>query len=320
MWLIEKGVSIVLILVCILLGVALMTVAERKYMSSIQRRRGPNVIGYYGLGQAFSDGLKLVMKEGLKPTSANSVLYRLAPIVSFGVGLVGWSVIPLSEGLVHSDVNIGILFIMCVGGIGVYGVLLAGWASNSKYALLGGLRSAAQMISYEVSIGFTLVAVIVWSGTMNLTEIVLSQERMWNMVGLVPVYGIFMISMIAETNRHPFDLPEAEAELVSGYNVEYSGSGFALFFLGEYCSIIMMSSLSVILFNGGWLWPGLDVKWLGASIMGVKVFLVICALIWIRAAYPRYRYDQLMEIGWKSLLPVSLGSVLLVSGVLYGME
>lgn len=316
MWILEGVIKYICVVVCILLGVAYMTVAERKYMSSIQRRRGPNVLGIYGLGQAFSDGLKLVLKEGIRPDSAQKELYRLAPIVSFGIGLMGWSVIPLGEGVVYSDINIGILYLMCIGGIGVYGVLIGGWASNSKYALLGGLRSTAQMISYEVSIGLTILAVVIWSGSMNLTEIVWSQERIWNMIGLLPIYVVFIISIVAETNRHPFDLPEAEAELVSGYNVEYSGSGFALFFLGEYSSIIMMSSLSVVLFNGGW-----QIGWLsGPGVMGIKVLCMIGLFIWIRAAYPRYRYDQLMEIGWKGLLPVSIGSIIMVSGVIYGID
>lgn len=313
-------VKMLCIIVGVLLSVAFMTVAERKYLSGIQRRRGPNVVGMYGLLQAIGDGLKLVFKEAVKPTSADGVLFLISPVITFTVSVVCWSVIPMAEGVVLSDINLGLLFILSVSSLGVYGVIIGGWSSNSKYALLGSLRSTAQMISYEVSIGFILVTVILYSGgSTNLSEMVLNQERVWNMVGLFPIFVMFIISIIAETNRHPFDLPEAEAELVSGYNVEYSGGGFALFFLGEYGSIIMMSSLTTILFLGGWssiFGTGIMVSVL---VFSVKTFVVICVFIWARAAYPRYRYDQLMDIGWKGFLPLAIGWVLLVSSICYVM-
>ena len=317
------------IIVGVLLGIAYLTVAERKYLSGIQRRRGPNVVGYYGLLQAIGDGLKLLVKETTKPTSANSLLYMLAPLITFTLSLIGWAVIPLGEGIVYSDINIGIMYILGVSALGIYGIIIAGWSSNSKYAMLGAIRSTAQMISYEVSIGFTIITVILCVGTMNMTEIVLNQESIWNCIPLLPITLIMMISILAETNRHPFDLPEAEAELVSGYNVEYSAGGFVLFFLGEYGNILLMSSLMVILLFGGWLLPGINREYiterffiqhlfiaLEPLIMSLKIFFIVCIFIWARGALPRYRYDQLMEMGWKKILPLTLGCLILSSSIL----
>lgn len=310
-------IKVVLIIVSVLLGVAFMTIAERKYLSGIQRRRGPNVIGFFGLLQAIGDGLKLIVKETTKPTSADTGVFLLAPVISFGVSLACWGVLPISEGVVLADINIGIIYILAISSLGVYGVLLGGYSSNSKYGFFGGIRSSAQMISYEVSIGFVIGTVVIFSGgSLNLSEIVLSQEGSWNMIGLLPMFIIFVISILAETNRHPFDLPEAESELVSGYNVEYSAGGFALFFLGEYSSIILMSGLCTIMFLGGWLLIDLGTVF-GILVFSVKTFLMICLFIWARAAYPRYRYDQLIELGWVSFLPLSLSWVLLVVGISY---
>lgn len=318
MYVLSVVVQVLLIIVPLLVGVAYFTLAERKYLSSIQRRRGPNVVGIFGLLQPLADGLKLLLKETIMPTSANVALFLMAPVIAFTLSLLGWAAIPLGHGFVFSDLNIGLMYLFAISSLGVYGVLMAGWSSNSKYAFLGGLRSAAQMVSYEVSIGFILVNVLLCAGSMNLSEIVLAQSTIWYCVPLFPVFILFFVSVLAETNRHPFDLPEAEAELVSGYNVEYSAMGFALFFLGEYGNMILMSALTVILFMGGWLAPfGLSF-FDGALMMGVKTFLFICLFIWARAAYPRYRYDQLMRLGWKVFLPFSMGWVILTSGILLG--
>ena len=307
------------LVVPLLVGVAFFTVAERKMMSSIQRRRGPNVVGLFGLLQAFADGLKLLLKETTLPTSSNLGIFLLAPVVTFTLSLIGWAALPFSFGLVLADLNVGVLYLFVVSSLGVYGIIMAGWASNSKYAFLGALRSAAQMVSYEVSIGFVLTTVLLCAGSLNLTNIVLSQESVWYCIPLVPMLLVFFVSVLAETNRHPFDLPEAEAELVSGYNVEYSAMGFALFFLGEYGNMILMSGLVVVLFFGGWLAPfglsALD----GVFCFSFKTFFFMCLFIWARAAYPRYRYDQLMRLGWKVFLPLSLGWVLFSVGVLLGL-
>jgi len=246
-------IKILLIIVPLLISVAYFTLAERKIMGSVQRRKGPNVIGIFGLLQPLSDGLKLFVKETILPSNANTITFVLAPMLTFTLSLLGWAVIPFSSIAVLSDLNVGILYLLAISSLGVYGILISGWASNSKYAFLGCLRSTAQMISYEVSIGFIILTVIVCSGSFNLSKIILAQKSVWFITPLFPMFFLFFISSLAETNRHPFDLPEAEAELVSGYNVEYSAMGFALFFLGEYANMLLMSSLTAILFLGGWL-------------------------------------------------------------------
>jgi NADH-quinone oxidoreductase subunit H len=246
-------IKILLIIVPLLISVAYFTLAERKIMGSIQRRKGPNVIGIFGLLQPLSDGLKLFVKETILPSNANTITFVLAPMLTFTLSLLGWAVIPFSSIAVLSDLNVGILYLLAISSLGVYGILISGWASNSKYAFLGCLRSTAQMISYEVSIGFIILTVIVCSGSFNLSKIIHAQKSVWFIIPLFPMFFLFFISSLAETNRHPFDLPEAEAELVSGYNVEYSAMGFALFFLGEYANMLLMSSLTAILFLGGWL-------------------------------------------------------------------
>jgi len=302
----------------LLIGVAYFTLAERKILSSIQRRRGPNAIGIYGLLSPLSDGLKLLLKETIIPSNANKFLFILAPILTFVISLMGWSIIPLSYGMVFADIPLGMLYILAVSSLGVYGIIIAGWSSNSKYAFLGSLRSAAQMVSYEVSIGFVLVSILVCNGSLNLTNIVMGQQECWYIFPLFPLFLIFLVSILAETNRHPFDLPEAEAELVSGYNVEYSAMGFALFFLGEYANMIIMSSLTTIFFLGGWLAPSIFSFVPSVIIFSVKTLLFIMFFIWARAAYPRYRYDQLMDLGWKIFLPFSIGYLIFTTGILLG--
>lgn len=303
-------ISLLIVVVPLLLAVAFFTLAERKFMGSIQRRRGPNVVGFMGLFQPIADGLKLFAKESIIPSTSNTFLFVLAPIITFVLSLMGWVVIPFSESAVISDVNVGILYLFAVSSLSVYGIITAGWSSNSKYPFLGALRSAAQMVSYEVSIGFIIVTVVVCTGSFNLSEIVLAQTKVWFMIPLFPAFFMFFISALAETNRHPFDLPEAEAELVSGYNVEYSAMGFALFFLGEYANMLIMSAMTTILFLGGWL-PLFNIPPFtflpGALWFSLKLSLFVVAFIWARAALPRYRYDQLMSLGWKAFLPLSLG-------------
>ena len=311
--------KILSIVVPLLISVAYFTIAERKLMGSIQRRRGPNVIGFLGLLQPLADGLKLFVKETILPSDSNILIFIIAPILTFVLSLIGWSVIPLSENIVISDLNLGVLYLFAVSSLSVYGIVMAGWSSNSKYPFLGSLRSAAQMISYEVSIGFIIVNICVCTGSFNLSTIVLAQENVWFIVPLFPMFILFYISMLAETNRHPFDLPEAEAELVSGYNVEYSAMTFALFFLGEYANMLLMSTFSSILFLGGWL-PVISIFPLtvlpGSFWLSLKILLGVVFFILTRAALPRYRYDQLMHIGWKSFLPLSLGYLMLTVNIL----
>jgi NADH-quinone oxidoreductase subunit H len=306
--------KILAIVIPLLISVAYFTIAERKLMGSIQRRRGPNVIGFVGLLQPLADGLKLFVKETILPSNSNIYVFLLAPILTFVLSLIGWAVIPLSETVVISDMNLGVLYLFAISSLSVYGIVMAGWSSNSKYPFLGSLRSAAQMISYEVSIGFIIVNICVCAGSFNLSNIVLSQEKVWFIIPLFPMFILFYISMLAETNRHPFDLPEAEAELVSGYNVEYSAMTFALFFLGEYANMLLMSAFSSILFLGGWL-PLLNIL-PGSFWLSLKIILGVVFFILTRAALPRYRYDQLMHIGWKSFLPLSLGYLLFTVGLL----
>lgn len=318
-WILE----ILLIAVPLLVAIAYFTLAERKVLASIQRRRGPGVVGIWGLGQPLADGLKLLVKESILPSTSNVVIFVIAPILTFLLSLLGWAVIPFSSTSVLSDLNIGLLYIFAVSSLGVYGIICSGWASNSKYAFLGALRSAAQMVSYEVSIGLIIISVLLCAGSLNLSKVILAQESIWYIIPLFPVFLMFFVSALAETNRAPFDLPEAEAELVAGYNVEYSAMGFALFFLGEYANILMMCALCSILFFGGWLppLPYLPFTLIPGSLwFGLKVAFMAFLFIWVRGAYPRYRYDQLMRLGWKVFLPLSLAWVLFTAGILVGFD
>src|SRR6056300_621773 len=309
------------IIVPLLVGVAYLTLLERKVMASMQQRRGPNVVGFFGLLQPFADGLKLLIKETVLPSSSNIGIFILAPIVTFLLSLITWAVIPIGNNLVFVDLSVGVLYVLAISSLGVYGIVCAGWSSNSKYAFLGALRSAAQMISYEVSMGLIIISVLVCAGSLNLTEIVLSQNKVWYIFPLFPLFIMFFISGLAETNRAPFDLPEAEAELVSGYNTEYAAMGFALFFLGEYANMIMMCSTITILFLGGWLSPiGLLDFLPGVVWFGLKTTFLLFVFIWVRAAFPRYRYDQLMRIRWKIFLPFSLGWVIIIVGLFIGLD
>ena len=311
------------IIVPLLVAVAYLTLLERKVMASMQQRRGPNVVGLFGLLQPLADGLKLLIKETILPSSANTIIFILAPIITFLLALVTWSVIPFGADMVLIDLNVGILFVFAISSLGVYGIIAAGWSSNSKYSFLGALRSAAQMVSYEVSIGLIIMCVLLCAGSLNLSEIVYAQKEVWYCIPLFPLFIMFFISGLAETNRAPFDLPEAEAELVSGYNTEYAAMGFALFFLGEYANMILMCSVLSILFLGGWL-PLINISPLnlipGVFWFGFKVTILLFVFVWVRAAFPRYRYDQLMRLGWKVFLPFSLAWVLFVSGIFIGLD
>ena len=315
--------QILAIVVPLLITVAMLTYAERKVMAAMQLRMGPNVVGPFGLLQAFADGIKLFFKETVLPTTANKGVFVIAPMLTFILSMVAWAVIPFDEGVVLADINVGILYLFAISSLGVYGIIMAGWASNSKYPFLGALRSAAQMVSYEVSIGFVMITVLLCAGSLNLTDIVLAQKGMWYAIPLLPMFVIFFISALAETNRHPFDLPEAEAELVAGYQVEYSSMTFALFFLGEYANMILMSGMTVVLFLGGWL-PPIDIapfNWIPGPIwFALKISLLLFVFIWVRATLPRYRYDQLMRLGWKVFLPFSLFWVALTAGVLVAFD
>ena len=310
---------IVLIVVPLLLAIAYLTYAERKVIGAMQLRQGPMVVGPLGLLQPIADGVKLLAKETVLPSGANKVVFLVAPMVTFTLALIGWAVIPFGEGLVLADINVGVLYLLAISSLGVYGIIMAGWASNSRYAFLGALRSAAQMVSYEIAIGLIIINVLITAGSLNLSDIVRAQEDLWYFIPHFPMFAIFVASILAETNRHPFDLPEAEAELVAGYNVEYSSMTFALFFLGEYGNMILMSAICSVLFLGGWL-PPFDIApftWIPGPIWFIaKICFILFIFIWARATLPRYRYDQLMRLGWKVFLPASLLWVVVTSGFL----
>jgi len=297
------------LVVPLIIGVAYLTFFERKVIGYMQLRVGPNMVGPFGLLQPFADGIKLLHKEIIIPLAANKFLFILAPILTFSLSLMAWAVIPMGPDFVIANLNVGVLYIFALSSLGVYGIIIAGWASQSKYAFLGAIRSAAQMISYELAIGTILASILLCAGSLNLSDIIMSQKNHWYILPLFPLWVIFFISCLAETNRSPFDLPEAEAELVAGYNVEYSSMTFALFFLGEYANMILMSALNTILFFGGWL-PPLDIPLFniipGFIWMILKISFFLFIFLWVRASLPRYRYDQLMRLGWKVFLPFTL--------------
>lgn len=317
----EVAIRILMVVVPLLIAVAYLTLAERKVIAAMQLRKGPNVVGPFGMLQPFADGLKLFLKETIIPSQSDKAIFLIAPALTFMLALLGWAVIPMNEDFVIANINVGVLYLFAISSLGVYGIIMSGWASNSKYAFLGAIRSAAQMVSYEVSIGFVIVTVLLMVGSLNLGDIIAAQSggitHWFACSGLFPMFVIFFISALAETNRLPFDLPEAEGELVAGYNVEYSSMAFALFFLGEYANMILMSGMCVILFLGGWQAPveALDVV-PGIIWFALKIAFVLFFFLWVRATFPRYRYDQLMRLGWKVFLPVSLLWVVLTAGYL----
>nr|WP_220790360.1 MULTISPECIES: NADH-quinone oxidoreductase subunit NuoH [Gluconacetobacter] len=307
------------VLVPLLLGVAYLTLAERKVMAAMQLRKGPNVNGPFGVLQAFADAIKMITKETVIPSGANRFLFLFAPFLTFSLAMTAWAVIPTNDGWAIANINVGVLYLLAISSLGVYGVLIAGWASNSKYAFLGGLRAAAQMVSYEVSIGLVIVSVLLAVGSLNLNDIVLAQRHVWFCLPMFPMFIIFFISALAETNRAPFDLPEGESELVAGFFVEYSALAFGLFFLGEYANMFLMSGMVSILFLGGWLPPiGIaPFTWIpGPLWLIAKILFCLFVFIWVRATFPRYRYDQLMRLGWKVFLPLSLVWMVLTAGFL----
>ena len=302
------------VVIAVLISVAYLTLFERKVIAYMQLRKGPNVNGPFGLIQPLFDGVKLALKEFTIPSMADKPTFLFAPILTFLLALVAWAAIPFSPNGAIANLNVGVLYLLAISSLGVYGVIIAGWSSGSKYPFFGAIRSASQMISYEVSIGLIIVCVLLFTGSLNLTEIVLYQQSCWLVLPLFPLFVIFFISALAETNRHPFDLPEAEAELVAGFNVEYSSMAFAAFFLGEYANMILISSLMTIIFLGGWLPPLEILSFVPGFIWFVlKVILLLFIFVWVRAALPRYRYDQLMRLGWKVFLPISLLGVVLTS-------
>ena len=316
----QEVYKILFVLVPILVSVAMIVWLDRRIWGLVQKRKGPNVVGPFGLLQTLADALKYIFKEVIIPASANKAVFVLAPIVTMTLALVAWAVIPMSEEFVLADINVGVLYLFAVSSLGVYGIIMGGWASNSKYPFLGAIRSAAQMVSYEVSIGIIIINVLLCVGSLNLKEIVLAQKDLWYVIPLFPMFVIFFISALAETNRPPFDLPEAEAELVAGYQTEYSGMMYAMFWLGEYANILLMCSLGSILFLGGWLSP-IDIYpftivppplWLI-----IKILLLFILFSLVKAIVPRYRYDQLMRLGWKIFLPFSLTYVVLTASYLF---
>ena len=310
------------IVVPVLIGMAYTTYAERRILAAIQIRKGPNMVGPFGLWQPFADAIKMFTKETVIPSGANRALFMLAPMLTFGLAVIAWAVIPVNDGWGIAKINVGILYLFAISSLGVYGIIIAGWASNSKYAFLGALRSAAQMVSYEVSIGFVLVTVLLCVGSLNLNDVVLAQRHVWFFIPLFPMFIIFFISALAECNRSPFDIAEGESEIVAGFMVEYSAMTFALFFLGEYTNMILMSGMTSILFLGGWL-PPFDVApftWIPGPLWFVgKILFCLFVFIWVRGTFPRFRYDQLMRLGWKVFLPFSLIWLVLTAGVLMAM-
>jgi NADH-quinone oxidoreductase subunit H len=311
--------QIMSVVVPVLISVAFLVYAERKVLALIQLRKGPNVVGPFGLLQSFADALKLITKENIIPSGSNKVVFILAPIITMVLSLAAWAVIPFAPGWVISDINVGIMYLFAVSSLGVYGIIMAGWASNSQYPFLGALRSAAQMVSYEVSIGFVIITVLLCVGSLNLTKIVEAQQTVWFAIPLLPMFVIFFISALAETNRLPFDLPEDESTLVAGFFTEYSSASFVLFFLAEYANMILMSAMTVILFMGGWL-PPFDIFPFnivpGIIWFTLKIVFVLFLFLWVRGTFPRYRYDQLMRLGWKVFLPLSLFWVVITAGFL----
>jgi len=318
-YLLQTLVYILAFVLPFLLAVAMLVYGERKIWAAMQMRRGPNVVGVFGLLQSFADGLKLFLKETIIPSGANKVVFLLAPVITFTLALIVWAVVPWDEGMVIANINVGILYILAVSSLGVYGILMSGWASNSRYAFLGSLRSAAQMVSYEVSIGFVLVTILLWAGSLNLSDIVNAQAGgfwNWYFIPFFPMFIIFFISALAETNRTPFDLPEAEAELVAGYQTEYSSMAFALFWLGEYGNILFMCAMTSILFFGGWHAPLKALEFIPGPLWLIfKIMFFFFVFAWVKAALPRYRYDQLMRLGWKVFLPISLAAVVFYAGL-----
>ncbi|MBF0621926.1 MAG: NADH-quinone oxidoreductase subunit NuoH [Magnetococcales bacterium] len=311
-------VKIGILLAPVMFGVTYLTYAERRVIGAMQIRVGPNRIGIFGLLQPLADAVKLFFKETVLPSKIDRPVFLIAPVLTMAPALVCWAVIPFSPELVLSDINVGVLFILAISSLGAYGILMSGWASNSRYAFLGSMRSAAQMVSYEVSMGFTLIPVIMLAGSLNLGDIVESQKDMWNMIPLFPMFIIYFISVVAETNRAPFDLPEAEAELVAGFITEYSAMASGMFFMGEYANLILVSAMGSIMFLGGWL-PPLEILGFipGLIWLALKICFLLFVFLWIRATFPRYRYDQLMRLGWKVFLPFSLFWVFLTGAVLH---
>ena len=312
------------IIVPLLLGVAYLTWFERKVMGAIQLRKGPNVVGPFGLWQPFADAIKMMFKETIFPTGADKVLFTIAPMITFGLAVVAWAVIPVNDHWAVANINVGILYLFAISSLGVYGIIIAGWASNSKYAFLGALRSAAQMVAYEVSMGFVIVTVLICVGSLNLNDIVLAQRHIWFAIPLLPLFVIFFISGLAETNRAPFDLAEGETEIVAGFFVEYSAMTFALFFLGEYANMILISAMTTTLFLGGWLSPIPFAPFTlipGVFWFLLKILVCLFVFVWVRATLPRFRYDQIMSLGWKVFLPISLVWLVLTAGFLeiFGM-
>lgn len=309
--------KVLIIGISLLLAVAFLTLAERKVMAAMQLRKGPNIVGPLGLLQPFADGIKLILKELILPSASNKLILLSSPLIVFSLSLFIWIFIPLGYDKVLNDTDLSIFYILATSSLSVYGIIMAGWASNSRYAFLGALRSCAQMISYEVSISLTLISVLLCCGSLNLTDIVLFQHYIWNIIPLFPIAIIFFISSLAETNRPPFDLPEAEGELVAGYSVEFSSVGFALFFIGECANVIAMSTIFTLLFMGGWLSPFGFLNFIPESIwLIIKIILIIFVFLWVRATFPRFRYDQLMFLGWKIFLPISLCYIIILSTII----